>query len=328
MNSEVAERIHKALESHPLEKIDQGYRLNHAAGTSTLRLLPARPLPEATAGATAGAMDNPLLGIAQIDTEYRTGGFPAFHAAGLQRLNAMSVHGAYYLAGGRLRQSAQFSLYTKESAVHLATQSILNAFGGQLPIGRSTALGTASAAALEQQRAHHGLPRAWQKPIAEEALKATETMLRERGLAAAHGPDAVWAEFVLSGECPSRSIDPNAETALLQVHAGLPHPVAGVGYLATISLPLTKPPGDPAEICRRLNALELLQEDFIPRVGAWGLHGPNDLPGYSCFIPAAEPFGDFHTTMMWWCALRAAWIRDRYWAPASGLDTERIMAAA
>ena len=43
MTSEVEERIHKALARHPLERIEQGYRLVHpqGAGVSILRLLPA-----------------------------------------------------------------------------------------------------------------------------------------------------------------------------------------------------------------------------------------------------------------------------------------------
>jgi hypothetical protein len=314
VTSEVEERIDKALKSHPLEKIELGYRRAHETGVSTLRLSPRNEVHDGLH----------LVAIAEIVTEYNAAGIPSFHAAGIQRLNAMAVYGAYDLSNGKLRQTAQFSIYSNESAVHLIVQSILNAFGGQLPLGRSTALAATSAAALEQQRAHHAMPREWRKPLDEESLKAATTMLQERGLAASNDQTRMWAELPLSGDCRSRSIDPQAETALLQVNVGIPHPIAGAGYLSTISLPLAQAPPGSAEICRRLNALELEQSDFVPRLGAWGLHGPNDLPGYCCFIPCAEPYGGMHMGIMWWSARRAAWIRDRFWAANSGIQLDRL----
>ncbi|MGO9932925.1 MAG: hypothetical protein ACLPV8_14090 [Steroidobacteraceae bacterium] len=316
MTSEVEERIHRALKSHPLERIENGYRLVHpgAAGVSILRLLPVHEVRDGSQ----------VAAIAEIVAEYNTVGLPPFHATGVQRLNAMAVHGAYHLRNGRLRQMAQFSIYANEPAPHLAAQTILNAFGAQLPIGRSTALATASAAALEQQRAHHAMPRQWPNPLDEQSLQAARIIFQQFGLAASNNAIALWAELPLSGDCPSRSIDPHAETALLQVNLGTPHPVAGAGYLSTISLPLTEAPGNSAEICRRLNAVELEQSDFVPRLGAWGLHGANDLPGYSCFIPCAEPIENLHAAIMWWCIRRAAWLKERFWAAKAGLQLERI----
>jgi hypothetical protein len=310
MTSEVEERIHKALAPHPLERLEDGYRRVHpeGSGTSRLRFLPA-----------AGAEGANLAAIAEVVAEYHFAGVPAFHAIGVQRLNSWAVHGAYHLNDGRLRQRAQYSIYANESAVHLAVQSILNAFGAQLPLGRSTALAMTSAAVLKQQRAHHGMPSRWPKPLDEAALAAAATTLQQRGLAASHGNSAVWAEFPLSGDCPSRSLDPEAETALLQVNVGVPHPIAGAGYLATISLPLTRSPANAAELCRRLNELELDERDFVPRLGAWGLHTADDLPGYSCFIPSAEVWGALHMTLMWWCVRRAAWLRDRFWKAKEGI---------
>jgi hypothetical protein len=310
--SEVEERIHTALARHPLERTEHGYRLVHpqGAGTSILRLLPANAVRDGLQ----------VVSIAEIVAEYDSAGLPAFHPTGVQRLNSWAVHGAYHLANGRLRQTAQYSIYSNESAVPMAVRSILNAFGGQLPLGRSTAMATTSAAVLRQQRTHHGMPGRWPKPLDEEALNAATTALQQRGLAASNNSTAVWAELPLSGDCPSRSIDPHAETALLQVNVGVPHPIAGAGYLATISLPLTRAPADCAEICARLNELELAEIDFVPRLGAWGLHTSDDLPGYSCFIPSAEPLGGLHMTMMWWCVRRAAWLRDRFWTAKAGVS--------
>jgi len=140
------------------------------------------------------------------------------------------------------------------------------------------------------------------KPLDEEALTAATTALRQRGLAASNDATVMWAAFPLSGDCPSRAIDPQAETALLQVTVGTPHPIAGAGYLATISLPLTQAPVDSAEICARLNALELEEIDFRAAARCMGLHTSGDLPGYCFwFIPTAEPMGELHMTLMGWC---------------------------
>ena len=313
MTSEVEERIHKALAPHPVERLEDGYRLVHpeGSGISTLRFVPVNEVKGMN-----------VVAIAEIVAEYNSAGVPSFHATGVQRLNSWAVHGAYHLNNGRLSQKAQFSIYSNEPVVHFAVQSILNAFGGQLPLGRSTALATNSAAALKQQRAHHAMPSRWPKSLDEEALIAATATLQQHGVAASNSATAVWAELPLSGDCPSRSIDPQAETALLQVNVGVPHPIAGAGYLATISLPLTQSPTNSAEVCRRLNELEFEQLDFVPRLGAWGLHTPDDLPGYSCFIPSAAPLGALHMTVMWWCVRRAAWLRDRFWKARVGITLD------
>jgi hypothetical protein len=313
VTSEVEQRIHTALSSHPLERIEHGYRLVHPSGrgVSTLRLVPVQ-----------AAEGQRVAAIAHIVAEYNAADIPALPADAVERLNAMAVYGAYHLENGTLRQTAQFSIHRQEPAVHLTVQSILNAFGGQLPFGLSVVLATRSAAALEQQRAHHAMPRQWSTPLTEESLKATTKLLHERGLAAANDLTAVWAELPLSGDCPSRTIDPQAETALLHVDTRVAHPIAGAGYLATISLPLADAPADAAQICRHLNTRERNMVDFVPRLGAWGLHGPNGLPGYSCFIPCPEPYGEIHTTLIWWSAIRAAWLRDRLWVANRGISLD------
>lgn len=311
MTSEVEERIHRALATHRLERIEHGYRLVHppGIGVGTLRLVPADEVKDGRR----------VIAIAEILAEYDSANLPSFHPSGVQRLNRMAVYGAYERRENGLRQTAKVSIYANEPAAHLVAQSILSAFGGQLPIGRSALLATTSAAALEQQRAHHAMPRNWNNPLDEASLAAATKTLQEHGLAASNDATSVWAELPMSGEIRSRTIDPRAETALLQVNTAIPHPIAGAGYLSTIFLPVPKPPADSAEICRRLNELDLEQLEFAPRLGAWGLHGPDDLPGYSCFFPSVEPLPGFHLAMMWWCARRAAWIRDRYWAAEQGI---------
>jgi hypothetical protein len=306
--SEVEDRIHRALQSHALERIEHGYRLVHP-GQTGVSILRVRPVNEIREGPH-------VVAIAEVLAEYDKVGLPSFHPMGVQRLNALAVHGAFHLRNGRLRQTAQFSIYSNEPAPHLAAQTILNAFGAQLPLGRSTALATVSAAMLEQQQAHHAMPRQWQNPLDEQSLQTATAMFQQSGLAASNNATAVWAEIPLSG----------TETALLQVNTGTSHPIAGTGYLATISLPSPQAAANAAEICRRLNALELKQSDFVPRLGAWGLHGSEDVPGYSCFLPHAEPIEGLHMSIMWWLIARAAWFKERYWTPKSGLTLDRIPA--
>ena len=319
MTTEVEERIHKALETHPLERLADGYRRVHpGAGIGTLRLLPFNLVQ--------GGLQ--VVAVAEVLAEYSPGSVPAFSPLGVQRLNAMAVYGPYELRGGQLRQTAQYSIYANEPAAHLAAQSVLNAFGGQLPIGRSVALSTLSVAKHDEQRAHHNMPRQWAVPVPEESLQSAAQQLQQRGLSASHDATSVWAELALSGDCPSRAIDPTAETAAVHVYTGIPHPIAGVGYLSTISLPPGKSPRNAVEISRRLNAAELEQVDFAPRLGAWGLHGPDDLLAYSSFLPCAEPKINLHLTLLWWCALRAAWLRDRYWVADQGIVLDKPGAGA
>ncbi|NNM62638.1 MAG: hypothetical protein HKM03_10755 [Steroidobacteraceae bacterium] len=314
MISEVEERVHKALAAHPLERTEDGYRLAHAggAGVSTLRF---RPVKESVEGLG-------VVSIVEVIAEYAPTGLPSFHELGVQRLNAMAVHGAYALREGRLRQEAQFSLYALEPTVHLATKLVLDTFAAQLPLGRSVALSIVSASALEQQRAHHAMPGDWREPLKAEDLRAVALALQERGFAASNNDSAVWAEFAMSGDCPSRAIDPNAPTALLQVNAGVLHPIAGAGYLASISLPFAAAPADPADVCRRLNAAELALVDFVPRLGAWGLQGVDAQPGYHCFLPCAAPYGGLHMALMGWCLQRAAWVREHFWVAGQGIAPE------
>ncbi len=341
MITDVEARIHRALQSQPLERIDGGYRLVHpgGAGISLLRLRPvAAGLDSSAATDSAALADAPavadvpaaadvpavaerprVVAIAEITAEHAGAGLPNFHPLGVQRLNGMAVYGAYDVSAGRLRQTAQYSIYAQEPAAHLVAQGILNAFGAQLPLGRSTALATASEAVMKQQRAHHHLPGRWRVPLPPAAFEATVAALRARGIAASNNATAVWAELPLGGKPASRSLDPRAETALLQVDTAVPHPIAGAGYLTTLRLPWARPPASAAELCLKLNALELAQVDFPPRLGAWGLLGREDLPGYSCFVPAAEPAADLHQALMWWSVWRALWIRDRCWSAEQGL---------
>ena len=179
MISLIEERIKTALEKHKLERIEHGYRLVHPGGLgiSTLRLLPVNG---AGADADAGAR---VVAVAEFTAEYLAPAMRRFHPSGVQRLNALAVHGAYYQNGEALLQKGQFSIYSNEVGVDYVVYAILTAFGAQLPIGQSVALATESTASLELQRAHHGMSLKWKKPLAEGALMDAMAGMRARGLA-------------------------------------------------------------------------------------------------------------------------------------------------
>jgi hypothetical protein len=64
------------------------------------------------------------------------------------------------------------------------------------------------------------------------------------------------------------------------------HPIAGVGYTATIALPIDPPSANIPAFCRELNEAERAMQDFVPRLGAWGMRvSSQDRPQISriCF---------------------------------------------
>ena len=114
-------------------------------------------------------------------------------------------------------------------------------------------------------------------------------------------------------------IDSSTQTALLHVSTDVLHPLAGVGYLATIALPRDPDPREATQLCSALNELEMLQTDFVPRLGAWGLRGLDDDLAYTMFIPTDEPFLNF-SSLINWSILRAIWIRDYCWDQDRGIS--------
>lgn len=308
MTSELENRIHDALKPHPLERIECGYRFVNETGSTTLRFSPADEMREGMH----------LVAVAEIATEFNPAAVSVFDETGLQRLNARAVNGAYVSIDGRLHQMAKYSIYENEPASHLAVKIILDTFGDQLPYGLSVARAAMSPVALERERAHHAAPRRWAVPLPDNTFKQAAAVMNERGLFSSEESAGFVAEIPMSGDVASRLINTNAETALLRVDVATPHPIAGAGYYATIGFPVSPPPEHAAEICRRLNDIELEQNDFVPRIGAWGLRGVSGEPVYSCFIPAIDSFPHLHTILMWWCARRAAWFRDRFWTGGAG----------
>jgi hypothetical protein len=118
-------------------------------------------------------------------------------------------------------------------------------------------------------------------------------------------------------------ISPTAETALLHVSVDTPHPLAGVGYVATIALPYDPPDSEIPFWCRFLNEQEHKMQDFVPRLGAWGMRALNKELVYSMFWPTDRADGTLDGTIMNWMVLRTFWLKKHYWSSGAGLAKGR-----
>ena len=154
-------------------------------------------------------------------------------------------------------------------------------------------------------------------------FQETAELLNDRGIVSTIEDGRVTAEVVLSGSATSRMRDPKAETALLGVKTHVPHPLAGVGYLATIALPIDPHRSVLPAWSAILNEQELASTDFVPRLGAWGVRGAGNELVYSQFIPMDLPMRGLQSTIMWWMIKRTIWLRDTFWAPNRGLTVDR-----
>lgn len=309
MNSRVEALVHDQMAHQNVRRIQDGYEAEDRIAVSRLRFLPA----------TGGDRRFRVVSIAEISTTFSPELARSFSPLGVAVLNSQAVYGAYLLEEGQLSMRAQYTVYEEEPAAELAARMILDAFAAQMPFGCSNIFASASEDQLRQQRAYQECPRTWQETVSLDAFESLASIMRGRGIVCTPQEHGITAEIPLSGSCPSRMIERDADTALLVVTTHIPHPVAGVGYLATIALPTDPPAGEIATWCARLNALELRQVDFVPRLGAWGVRGVDNELVYSQFLPMNRPFGHIHQTIMSWMVERAAWLRRLGWERGRGL---------
>src|SRR5262249_47250023 len=139
--------------------------------------------------------------------------------------------------------------------------------GEQLALGYGILQSEFVESTLAGNRSNLEYPRRW----IPQVLTASAKRFTDRGLISTHGPHGLVLEVPLDDGAPSRLISPTAETALLHVSVDTPHPLAGVGYHATIALPYDPPDSEISFWCRYLNEQEHKMQDFVPRLGAWGI---------------------------------------------------------
>ena len=63
-------------------------------------------------------------------------------------------------------------------------------------------------------------------------------------------------------------------------------------------------------------------QDFVPRLGAWGMRSLDSELVYSLFWPTDRSDTGLPMTIMNWLVTRTMWLGERYWKPSVGLVRE------
>lgn len=307
--SKIEELVLGELAGHQeLERIDRGFRWLREAGETRLWFQPTTMEPD----------DFSLCATAFIETIFAER-IPAPDDSGLARLNRRASFGSFFVRDGRLGLRASYCIYEKETATNWVAIILLRAMGEQLALGVGIAHSEFVPDKLAYNRANLEYPRRWTAPPEPSAIEANAKRFIDAGLVATRGSHGLVLEVPLAEGPASRMIDPTAETALLQVSVDTPHPLAGVGYLGTIALPYDPAKAAIPEWCRLLNEEEHTMQDFVPRLGAWGVRGTGNELVYSMFWPTDRADRTLDGTIMNWLVQRTFWLRSRHWKAGVGL---------
>lgn len=315
MLSSVEGIIAAQLANQPVESISDGYRHVVEPGVTELTFRPA----------TGAQGQFELCAIATVETWFLRD-MPDFSEAEIARLNRRSAFGNFYRSDDGLRVKLTFSIYRQEPAAHWVAELLLTALGHQLAFGIAAAEAELSGELLRANRANLEYPQSWACPVTQEQLAACAARFREAGFASTSGSHNLVLEVPLVEGGWTRVLEPTSETALIQAHTAIRHPIAGVGYLGTIALPIDPPPDEVTWWCRHLNAMEHDQQDFVPRLGAWSIRGTNDRLAYALFWPTDRGDVNAVSNIAGWLVQRTQWLRERFWVPGTGLH--RSMAAS
>lgn len=306
--SQIEELVLSELRKQPeLEAIDRGFRWQRGEDATRLWFC-----------STSAPGDFGLCATAWIETVFG----PRIEAPDLVelgRLNRRACFGSYFSSNGRLGMRASYCIYEKEPASTWVAIALLRAMGEQLALGIGIAHSEFVSASLAGSRANLEYPRSWGRTAHTLGFEQIAASFRERGLMATHGSHGLVLEVPLAGISASRMLDPKAETALLHLSMDVPHPIAGVGYAATIAFPIDPPSAKIPSICQALNQAEHAMQDFVPRLGAWGMRSLDSELVYSLFWPTDQADEGLVITIMSWMITRTLWIKSQYWEPGSGL---------
>lgn len=260
-----------------------------------------------------------MVSIAEIETVFNPKKIPQFSPVQLGWLNSRASFGAFYLVKDILHLKSQFSVYANEPAEQMLADFILQTFGTQQSFGFYETNSKISDVQFQQSRGYLNMPRSWPDEVSTEEFEVSANNFNEIGYFSNAGNGGLVLEVILSGDKPTRLFNPYAQTALLRVATDVPHPLLGAGYLSTIALPINPSQSEITEIATSLNQLEFQQDDFIPRIGAWGVRLLGQDLVYSSFIPTGGKYGALHQTLMNWNIQRTIWIRDNYWDSEKGV---------
>lgn len=257
------------------------------------------------------------VAVAAIESRFAPGLMPDFTAERIARLNRRSVYGAFFLTDGHLCCRLAFPLHASEQDAEWIAGYLIMAFVMQGLLGFSTAEVEVSKAELPAARASLDSPRQWVAPLPDMAFEEVAQRLESEGQVARARPGGLYIPVALDG----LGMLQGGDDAVINITTEIEHPLAGTGYLATLTLP-PLPLWEPADgWCAVLNKLEHEEPDFPPRLGAWALRGGGGGAEivYGLFLPAEEGNATVLDRIARWMIWRAEWIRDTHWEPGTGL---------
>jgi hypothetical protein len=306
--SRVEEIIAEQFANHSFEVIPNGYRRALAFGTTQLTFRPV----------VSGPRPLDVSHIATVETHF-VENIPDLSRAELARLNRRSAFGSFYRADDGIRSKATYSIYKDEPNPEWVAAILSIVFMHQQPFGIGIAQAELSDELARANRASLKYPRNWTRSVTPEAFEAVAERLREAGYISSIRPHGLVLEVTLAEGGPSSILDRRSETALLHVSTDIRHPLGGVGYLGTLALPIDPPRQHIVEWCEYLNAEEHKQEDFAPRLGAWGVRGISNKLVYAVFLASDRDDPNVIFSIATWLIWRALWIKQAFWVAGWGL---------
>lgn len=314
--TEVAAFVAEALAGRKeVEPIATGYRLSLEHGVTTLTF---RPLSDSND-------DNAVAAIATVETRFAKGAMPAdFDEEGIAWLNRRAVFGSFFRDAAGLGCRLTYPLDKDDPGARWVAMHLLEALGGQLSYCVGIGQIEISSAHYRASRQAFGAPRHWTARLSLEAFEEIAAGLRQRwGFSAGATPSRLMFQVPLAAGAAARAADPEAEAAVIWIRTDVQHPLAGVGYCATLTLPRQPPRELLTMWCTQLNALEHEHQHLSPKLGAWAKRDLGRQIIYGMFWPVDQAGVNPATNLAHWMVLRAAWIGKTLWRPEVGLHLHR-----
>lgn len=289
-----------------IEPITRGYRRVQPEGTTELIFR----------SAAGGSSDFPLTSIATVETRFAPETLPDFSEGWMARFNRRAVFGSFFRDAEGIGCRLTYSLYKHESAARWVADYLLDALGQQLAYGFGVARAELSEEDYHAARAAYFSDRDWVEPLASAAFEDIAQMFRPQVPSSMPLPAGIVLQVPIANRT---ALEASPDTARVTVRTDILHPVAGVGYYATIALPRSPAPELLMMWCTQLNAFEHAQEDFVPRLGAWGMRNLDAEIVYGMFWPTDRADANAVRNIANWMMRRALWIGNRLWTPGVGL---------
>lgn len=303
--------VAETLARYPqFEPIATGYRHSDELGTTTLTF-------HVTAG---GNSETRVDAIAAIETRFTPGPLSDFDDERIAWVNRRAVFGSLFRDANGIGCRATYPLDKNFPDPAWQARRLLNALNWQRRAAFATGLIDLSREDYLTSRKMLKLAPHWAVRLPSEALERTAHYLEQRfGLLATAGPTSLVFDVLLTEGTRTGVVPLQAETARISIRTDAQHPIAGVGYCATIVLSPQPPPELQTMWCTRLNALEHRQERFWPRFGAWGKRQRGVLLVYGMFHPTTNADADDVGILALEMIDRVHWIASDLWTPGIGL---------